>query len=579
MNFSQVKNSGLAPSNHSPFFSREGKSNFFRKREPSGSFFSSNDVLPKLTMGRSDASKPPSILTKCSGCEEEKKLQEKQEGSGPSTAPSTVENSLTSSKGSGSPLPLNTRMQMEKSIGADFSGVRLHTDSTAVQMNKDLHAQAFTHGNDIYFNSGKYDVNSKGGQSLLAHELTHVVQQGALPITPVHSSAVSPSIENADVNRSAMPCVQRMGDLSKVPADLPCPVANTSPGSSGTSVIFGAGNSILTAAEKSKLSAVAAAWHTGGEAGILRIDGFASTEGSDVVNWRLSCSRALAVATELEVPSDGSPGVSNTNIELFAQGETSEFSTSLAPNRRAVITTTGGAPAPGPACGLAVTGPDEVDHYCAAYVPSDALACGVFPAPNIPLTVTGASAGTTPFWTIIRGGSRASIVGPSAGTSINIKGEAPSNSQGDVTVQVTDGNCTVTHRITVREPTSMPAATVSSSGPSFVQVLATYTVLDQFGNPMQANICWDETVTTCANSHPGGAHARGDVGTNANGQVTDRLNASVATGTLPASLCAKLNQTITVGGCGPLAQNVILFQASGASLNQNSSCTSGDPCP
>ncbi len=539
-----------------------------------------------LGQGRNNAfqtnpsySNPPSLLTKCAECEEEEKLQEKHDSADSPTSPAHVEGKLNSSGGGGSPLPLNTRMQMENSIGADFSGVRLHTDSNAVQMNKDLQAQAFTHGNDIYFNSGKYDVSSKGGQNLLAHELTHVVQQQAVPITPGHSSAAALSIANGGVHSSAMPSVQLMGDLSKVPTDLACPVANTSPGSSGTSVSFATGNSILSAAEKSKLSAVAAAWHAGGEAGILRIDGYASIEGGDVMNWRLSCSRALAVASELEVPSDGSPGVANTNLELFAQGETNEFSTALAPNRRAVITTTGGAPAPGPPCGLTINGPDEVDHYCAAYVPSDATTCGIFPAPNIPLTVTGASAGTTPSWTIVRGSSRASIVGSSAGTSINIKGDAPSGAQGDVTVQVTDGNCTVTHLITVREPTTMPAATVSSSGPSFVQLLVTYTALDQFGNPMQANICWDETVTTCAHSHPGGAHAKGDVGTNANGQVIDRLNISVASGTLPASLCAKFNQTITVGGCGPLAQNVILFQASGAQLIQNSSCTSGDPCP
>lgn len=92
---------------------------------------------------------------------------------------------------------------MENSIGADFSGVRLHTDNAAIQMNKDLHAQAFTHGSDIYFNSGKYDVHSVAGKHLLAHELSHTVQQraslhlrsdpaislgekvGILPVTPV----------------------------------------------------------------------------------------------------------------------------------------------------------------------------------------------------------------------------------------------------------------------------------------------------------------------------------------------------------------------------------------------------------
>jgi hypothetical protein len=96
-------------------------------------------------------------------------------------APSNVEQQLSSSKGGGQPLPESTRSGMEQSMGADFSGVRIHTDSSAVQMNKDLHAQAFTHGSDIYFNSGKFDAGSTGGQHLLAHELTHVVQQGSAP--------------------------------------------------------------------------------------------------------------------------------------------------------------------------------------------------------------------------------------------------------------------------------------------------------------------------------------------------------------------------------------------------------------
>lgn len=137
--------------------------------------------------GADDESNSPSgvggsVQRKCATCghEEEKKVQ-KKEGEENFSSPSGVggiESSLSASKGGGSPLPENTRNAMESSFGSDFSGVRIHTDSNAVQMSKDLNAQAFTHGNDIYFNSGKYDTGSKGGQHLLAHELTHTVQQG-----------------------------------------------------------------------------------------------------------------------------------------------------------------------------------------------------------------------------------------------------------------------------------------------------------------------------------------------------------------------------------------------------------------
>jgi len=74
---------------------------------------------------------------------------------------------------------------MEPRFGTDFSSVRIHSGGDAVSMNKELHAQAFAHGSDIYFNAGKYNPTSNEGKRLLAHELTHVVQQtGAKQLQP-----------------------------------------------------------------------------------------------------------------------------------------------------------------------------------------------------------------------------------------------------------------------------------------------------------------------------------------------------------------------------------------------------------
>lgn len=89
-----------------------------------------------------------------------------------------LENTLNASKGSGAPLPDSIRQEMESGFGNDFSKVKIHTGSHAVQMNQELSAKAFTHGNDIYFNKGTYNPSSKDGKRLLAHELTHTVQQG-----------------------------------------------------------------------------------------------------------------------------------------------------------------------------------------------------------------------------------------------------------------------------------------------------------------------------------------------------------------------------------------------------------------
>ncbi len=97
----------------------------------------------------------------------------------PTTENSTIESQISNSKGGGNPLPDKTKSEMENSFGADFSQVRTHSDSNAVQMNKDIGARAFTHGNDIYFNEGKLAPETAAGKHLIAHELTHTVQQGA----------------------------------------------------------------------------------------------------------------------------------------------------------------------------------------------------------------------------------------------------------------------------------------------------------------------------------------------------------------------------------------------------------------
>ena len=99
-------------------------------------------------------------------------IQRKGKGENSKVAPS-LESRLESSKGGGSPLPTNVSGFMEPRFGADFSDVRVHTDSMAIQMNQELGAQAFTHGNDIYYGSGK----SPGNDELTAHELTHTIQQ------------------------------------------------------------------------------------------------------------------------------------------------------------------------------------------------------------------------------------------------------------------------------------------------------------------------------------------------------------------------------------------------------------------
>ena len=101
----------------------------------------------------------------------------------PGAADGQLESQLSQSKGGGSPLDPGTQQFMESRFAQDFSGVRVHTNASAVQMNQQIQAQAFTHGQDIYFGAGKFDTGSTPGKQLLAHELTHTVQQmGSKPL-------------------------------------------------------------------------------------------------------------------------------------------------------------------------------------------------------------------------------------------------------------------------------------------------------------------------------------------------------------------------------------------------------------
>ncbi len=128
------------------------------------------------------------LQRKCAACEEEEEVQRKplmpfiqRKSSESNTAVSdTVADRISSTRGAGNGMDDHTQSFMENSFGADFSGIRIHTGDYAVQLSRELNAQAFTLGNDIYFNSGKYDPSSGGGRHLLAHELTHTLQQSGL---------------------------------------------------------------------------------------------------------------------------------------------------------------------------------------------------------------------------------------------------------------------------------------------------------------------------------------------------------------------------------------------------------------
>lgn len=88
-----------------------------------------------------------------------------------------LESSIQNVRGSGQPLDPNLQTKMGQVMGSDFSGVKIHTDAQSDRLNQSIQAKAFTTGQDVFFRQGAYNPKSKEGQELIAHELTHVVQQ------------------------------------------------------------------------------------------------------------------------------------------------------------------------------------------------------------------------------------------------------------------------------------------------------------------------------------------------------------------------------------------------------------------
>jgi hypothetical protein len=109
--------------------------------------------------------------------EEEEPIQAKQATNQTTRGNSNIESNVNSLKGGGQPLPESTRSFFEPRFGVDFSQVRMHSDSKAAEAAKAINATAFTKGKDIVFGAGHYSPKTTTGKKLLAHELTHVVQQ------------------------------------------------------------------------------------------------------------------------------------------------------------------------------------------------------------------------------------------------------------------------------------------------------------------------------------------------------------------------------------------------------------------
>jgi len=193
-------------------------------------------------------------------------------------------------------------------------------------------------GKDVAFGAGQYSAETSGGERLLAHELTHVVQQGGATARPVRSegSRPSPTFQRTSEQAGSQvsDVIQRAGDLMAIPLGLRCPTDLTPGRPAGTDLLFTVGGATITPVHTTALTTFRTTWLAAGGSDDILVHGYASTEGDQGPNWTLSCSRAEAVQAELV-----RLGIPAVRISVVAHGESTDFSPSMGPNQHAVVST------------------------------------------------------------------------------------------------------------------------------------------------------------------------------------------------------------------------------------------------
>ncbi len=274
----------------------------------------------------------------------------------PDAAPTSVTEVLA---GRSRPLEPVLRQDMEQRFGHDFSSVRVHTGAQAHDSARSLRALAYTVGNNIVFGTGQYAPGTRTGRSLIAHELTHVVQQGGgggrrdahrmvqrqpdpalekeneqekdfgIVGPPQPAAAELPGFGDTSADAACPPLPTNLGRLAPVP---PCPTADTD--ITGERFTFCRASDLFSPrSERPRLIT----WARSQPAkSTFVVHGYASeSDGTPTQNVNVSCHRAKRVARELY-----NAGVRSERIEIAARGGTTRFGAGagkLTLNRAAVV--------------------------------------------------------------------------------------------------------------------------------------------------------------------------------------------------------------------------------------------------
>lgn len=161
-------------------FDEKGKVKPKRTQKPAEPEKANNPVTLDDVQGKLDSNKL-ARMQKTVGNAAVQRFLAQRSGDGAGELDEETTDTIKRQRGHGQSLDEDVADRAGKTLGQDFSDVNVHTDSEADELSQQLGAKAFTTGRDIFFRDGAYEPGSSDGQRLIAHELTHVVQQGASP--------------------------------------------------------------------------------------------------------------------------------------------------------------------------------------------------------------------------------------------------------------------------------------------------------------------------------------------------------------------------------------------------------------
>ncbi len=150
-------------------------------QDPNNKYEQEADRVANHVMAMSE----PQFQRQTENAEAEKQIRTRLNNGNAPAVTSALGNDIKPLQGGGYPLPRHVRSFFEPRFGQDFSGIRFHTDKRADNLARRINSRAFTLGKDVMFGDGQYQPNSSEGKRLIAHELTHTVQQGRRLDSPI----------------------------------------------------------------------------------------------------------------------------------------------------------------------------------------------------------------------------------------------------------------------------------------------------------------------------------------------------------------------------------------------------------